>query len=206
MSTADIGIRVYLQDAASQGFRNIGDQMRAMSDVTRLLTSNWSDLNGAMVQTAAIAGLGLAFAGLTAAVVASIQGASQFQSTLNDVQFATNATNDQMSQMQDVMMNLGSSSIFSLEQIAQGFILLGQRGQSAAAIMNYVGQAGINLAEAIGVEPVDAMGLLSSVMSAYKIPAQDAAQVSNLLFYAFENGVPNVGQLTSGCSYLGSLI
>lgn len=202
---ADIGIRVYLDDAASLGLGALNSNLQGIGLAASLAAGSWSDLSAQMMSTAALLGLMGAFFGLATAMYQAVQNASDMQTLLIQIQRATNGTTEQMQQMQDVLMNIGGSSIYSLQQLADGFVLLGQRGVSAADIINSVGLQMTYLAEATGTQPVEAAGLLASTLASFNISASHSAQVVDLLQFAFEHGVPSVSELTSAMAKIGSV-
>lgn len=204
-TSANIGIRVFLDDAASRGLYAMNTQLGQMGSLANRAGLGFGAMSASMAGLAVVTGVVATFLAFGGAILYSTTQAAAFETLMVRIQRATNATSGEMVQMQQVMMSLGGSSIFSLDQIAAGFVLLGQRGITAQQIMDGVGQAGVMLAEAIGSTPVEAMGLLASTLAAFNIPAKDAMQTADLLQFAYENGVPSVSQLTSALAKLGSI-
>src|SRR6266567_2852236 len=204
-STAEIGIRVFMDDAASKIAYGINQQLGQMENLTRRAGLGFRGMTGDITGLSIVAGLIASFLLFGGAIVYSTDQAAKLQTTMIGLKAATGATDAQVQQMQNTLLTLGATSIFSLDELAQGFTLAGQRGVSAGDIIKYVGQQGIFLAEAIGVKPVAAFGLLASVLAAFNLPASQAGKVADLLFFAFEHGVPSVSQLTAGLGKLGSV-
>jgi len=204
-SSANIGIRVFLDDAASRGLYAINSELGNVGTLAKRAGLGFGEMTAGMVGLAALTGLVATMVGFGGAVVLATKDAIEFNTLLIRIQRATNGTDAEMKGMQKTLMDIGGKSIFSLEELADGFVLLGQRGVSAADIIKTVGQAGVYLAESIGSTPVQAMGLLGSTMAAFNLPASEAAKVADLLQYAFEHGVPNVTQLGTAMAKLGSI-
>src|SRR6266702_3326698 len=190
-SIAEIGIRVFMDDAASKIAYGINQQLGRMENLTRRAGLGFRGMTGDITGLSIVAGLIASFLLFGGAIVYSTDQAAKLQTTMIGLKAATGATDAQVQQMQNTLLTLGATSIFSLDELAQGFTLAGQRG--------------IFLAEAIGVKPVAAFGLLASVLAAFNLPASQAGKVADLLFFAFEHGVPSVSQLTAGLGKLGSV-
>lgn len=204
-TSANIGIRVFLDDAASRGLYAVNTQLGQAGTLARRAGLGFGEMSTAMAGLAVVSGLVASFAFFAGVVALSVKNAADFEQLEIRIQRATNATTTEMQLMGNTLMDVGSKSIFSLEEVAQGFVLLGQRGISAKDIINGVGQAGVYLAESIGATPVQAMGLLASTMASFGIDASHASQVVDLLQFAFEHGVPSVTQLTTGLAKIGSV-
>lgn len=69
--------------------------------------------------------LGTAFAG-------TVQEAAQYERTFAEVKIVTQATGDEMKQLQEAAISLGQTSQFSSQQVAKGFYELGSAGLTAA--------------------------------------------------------------------------
>src|SRR5216684_169406 len=181
-NSADIGIRIFLDDAASKGLFAVNQQLGQIESLSRRAGLGFGSMSKELIGLSIVAGLAAAFLLFGGAIVYSTDQAAKLRTTMIGLQAATGATDAQLQQMQNTMLSLGASSIFSLDEIAAGFTIAGQRGQSAGDIIKYVGQQGIFLAEAIGVKPVAAFSLLTSVMAAFNLPASQAAKTADLLF------------------------
>ena len=201
MGEADIRIRVLLDDLARQGLYGINTELGRMGTLARDAGGLFG--GGMDLATKATMGFVLGIGALLAIVGLGIKSAADYQMLLVRMARATNATTQETQQLGNTLMSVGSTSIFSLQEIADGFVRLGQRGISAKDIINGVGQAGVYLAEATGTKPVDAMDLLGTTMAAFHIPASQALRAMALLQYAFEHGVPSISQLQSALGTLG---
>lgn len=204
-SSAEIGIRVFLDDAASSGLFAVNSQLGRLGTLARQAGLGFRGMSAEMVGLAVVAGLAGAFALFAGAIALSVKDAIDFQTQLIRIQRATNATSAEMQAMGNTLMAIGGQSVFSIQQIADGFIVLGQRGITAQQIIDGVGQAGVYLAESLGTTPVTAMTLLASAMVSFRIPATEAAHAADLLQFAMEHGVFSAAQWTGALAKLGGL-
>lgn len=181
--TANIGIRVYLDDAASRGLFGINQQLASMSSL--------------------VTGAALAFAAFSSGLVYAIVQGAGIAAAMVQIANATGMTSAQLAQLQPFLLNLGGSSIFTIQELAAGMALLGQYSYKTVGDIEALSSAGVKLAEVTGTAPVDAFKLLAVTMQAFKLPADQANSVAALLFYSFEHGTPNVSQLTTALGQLG---
>src|SRR5271157_1279817 len=166
MATADVGIRIILQDSASAGFNSLTGSMRGFSSIIGQLAYGWQQLSGPM-QMAGItaAGSGLLFAGFVTAIKYCTDAASQLEDAMVKVENNVDGAGQHMAQLQTIVTNLADNSIFSTTEIANGFAELGDHGITAADIINtQVGQAMVNLATVTGAQTVPAADLLTSCL------------------------------------------
>jgi TP901 family phage tail tape measure protein len=182
-ANANIGIRVFIDDAASKGLFGVNQQLASMKNL----------VTGAAAAFALFAG-GLAYA--------IVQGAG-IAAAMTQISLATGMTKSQLAELQPFLLNLGGNSIFSLKQLADGMALLGQYSYKTVPAIEALSNAGTKLAEVTGSAPVDAFRLLAVTMQAFNLPANDANYVASLLFYSFEHGTPNVSQMTTALGQLG---
>src|SRR6266567_1890802 len=195
----------FLDDAASRGLFAVNQQLGQIESLSKRAGLGFGTMSKDLIGLSVVAGLAASFLIFGGAIVYSTDQAAKFNALMIGLKAATSATDAQVVQMGNTMLDLGAKSIFSLDELAAGFAIAGQRGITAANIIKYVAQQGIYLAEAVGVKPVAAFGLLAAVMTAFNIPASQAARTADLLFFAFEHGVPNVAQMQAGLAKLGSI-
>src|SRR5260370_22990101 len=100
---------------------------------------------GGTMMSGIIAGFGLAFLLFAGAIVYATVQAAKFQTILIQMQRAGNLTQAQMDGLGRTIIAISGNSIFGLEQLGAAFVVLLQRGVSAAAIMHGAGQAAVYL-------------------------------------------------------------
>jgi hypothetical protein len=194
---ASVGLRVFLDDGLSTGLGNVVANLGLFSVGLKNLQTTIGALSPAMQSWLGIlAGSYLDFELFKSGEEAVIDAAADFQSELTNVQIALNLTNEQMGIVGQAITQIADNSIFSTTQVAQAFEMLGERGFNLAQIINDgVGQASINLAEAIGTQTTPAADLLSRTMQVMGASANQAAEYANALTFAFYNGIPDASDL-----------
>lgn len=204
-NSADIGIRVFLQDAASAGLFAIDSNLGRIGQVARTSSMLFGDLSLKLAGLAVVAGLALSFAGFGAALVYSVKQAQDLTQALTDISLATDLTTQQMAVLTPFLFNLGANSIFSLQQLADGIAVVGQYGFKTTQQIELMAAAGVKLAEVTGSSTTDAFKLLAVTMQAFNIPASQANETAALLFFSIEHGTPNISNLTSALGQLGGV-
>src|SRR6266851_3391347 len=202
-NSADIGIRIFLDDAANAGLRMVNGNLANMENLTKRAGLGFGSMSKNLVGLGIVAGLAAAFLLFGGAIVYSVDQGSKLQQTLLRIQVATSATSAEMLRMQAYIISVAGTSIYSVDQLAQGFVLLGQRGFTATEIMNGMGTAGKNLAEAIKVSPVVAFTLLANTMNAFGAKAKDAAHFADLLQFSMEHSTFQAQGMTAALAKIG---
>ncbi len=203
-SSADIGIRIVLDDAASAGLGLVDSKLSMIGRDALQASKAFGDM-GKAVSTGLFLGFAAAFVAFAAAIVLAVDNAIKFQTILIQMGRAGNLTQAQMDALGQSLMDIGGHSIFSIEELGQAFVVLLQRGVSAADIMKYVGQQAVYLAEATGMKAVPAAQLLASTLISFHIPASQAAKTVDLLQFAIEHGIGPSETLAASLTKLGSI-
>lgn len=204
-NSADIGIRVFLQDSASSSLSALDARLGKLGLTAKASGALFGEMSARLASLAVVAGLAASFLGFGGAIVYSAQQAMDLQQALTTVALATNASKEEMDQLQPLLLNLGANSIFSLQQLADGIAVVGQYGFKTTQQIKEMSQAGVNLAEATNTDTVSAFKLLAVTMQAFNIPASQANDTAALLFYSIEHGTPNISNLSSALGQLGGV-
>jgi phage-related protein len=166
------------------------------------LWSSFTPLQQALAISTAASGL--AFAGFGSALKYAIEQGQTIQDTLTNVSIAVQGASQYSQQLQDTIISLADNSVFSVSQVGDAFVQLGEHGDTAAQILqNDVGTAAIDLAEALNTQVVPATDLLSVSMQLFGANASEATKYSNILTAAFYNGIPSVSGLQSAITAAG---
>lgn len=197
-NTANLGVRILLEDSASLGLGNITG---ALGNLGISLHTVGGALGGmdnglkALGLTAIVSG-GI-FAGFVSIIIGNIKAAADLGAAMANIQVSVKGASDRMDEMQRTLLDLANQSIFTAKQISDGFARMGVNGITAADIIDgRVGEAMVNLAEAIGSDTVPAAELLSFSLHTFGGTAQDAAHYADVLTGSFYNGQGTVDNLT----------
>jgi hypothetical protein len=206
MATADLGIRIVLTDTASSGFAAVGLSMGNLVGQIALLSLAWNNLSSLQQGAAATAlGAEATFTGFSSALGDVIGAAGDLQASMIQIEINVRGADSRMQDMQNTLTNLADYSVFSSQQVADGFVRMGQQGYTAANIIdNNMGKAMVDLAESIGSDTVPAAQLLSTTMRIWGADASQATMYANALSFAYHNGIPDVEGLQQAIAQSGS--
>lgn len=147
-------------------------------------------------------GAGLA---LVAAFAVAINKAAEFEKKMDYFGAVNNATADQMEKVRKKALELGRTSQYSANQIADAFVEMGKAGVSVTDITDGMAQAVVNLAAAADIDLARATNIVTSQIQAYDLTAKDAAHVTNLLAGAANASIVDVEDLGVSLKYVGGV-
>lgn len=194
MASADLGVRIILDDLAGSGISSLNIGMLGLGGTINYLIGLWSQLTPIQRDAAAVvAGAAIDYKLFSDALSTVTGAAGDLQDSMVQVDIAVQGASARAADMQATLTNLADYSIFSSQQVADGFAMLGERGQTAATIIDDgVGKAMVDLAESIKSETVPAADLLGSALNMFNLKATDAQSVASQLTAAYYNGIPSV--------------
>ena len=177
MSTADVGIRIVLEDSTGAGFGVLGGNLRGLSGLLLVLAHQWDSLSGGMQLAAVTAGAsGVLFSAFAGAIRYSVNAAEELQFSVERVVIAMDGAGAHVDDLTSFIMQLANTSQFTSSQIADGFVALGQHAITYSDIIHTdVAQSMIDLAEATQTQTVPAANLLTSVLQMFNLKASDSA-------------------------------
>jgi TP901 family phage tail tape measure protein len=203
-STADIGIRVFLDDAASQALFAIDSQLGQVGILARRAGVGVGMLSASMAALAVVAGLAISFGLFAFALKFSVDQALALQTSMFGLAVAFHVPMSAATAFTNTLMNLAAGSIFTTADIATGMGILGRAGFSLQAVMGATADgmhgmaaAGVALSIAIRTDVVSGFNLLSQVMSAQHMSANQAMATADLLQFAFEHQTSSVSQFSA---------
>lgn len=126
-------------------------------------------------------------AGLTAPIVAfgaaAMKTGTEFNDSMSKIQAITGATGGDLKKLRDMAIDLGSTTMFSAKDAADGMTFLGQAGWDTTQIM--AGMPGVlNLAAAGQLSLAQSSDILVSVMGGFGMAAEEAGRGADVLAYA----------------------
>lgn len=150
---------------AEQGLKSFGDKLSS--------TAKSMQTTGAMLT----AGLTLPLAGVAGA---AIKSAANFEQSMNVLQVVSGSTAKEMQALQQQAIQLGAKTSFSAGEAADAMLELGKAGLSSTEIMGAVPGV-LNLAAAGNLSVASAAEIAANALNAFQLPAEQAAEVANML-------------------------
>ena len=139
-------------------------------------------------------GFFIAGGALTGALLGVGKTVFDFDTQVNALQAATNASAEDMKKMRDQAIELGRSTQFSASQAAEAQKLLGQAGLSTTQILETMPNV-LSLAAAGGLEMGEAAAIMTSQLAAFNLDASQAGRVADVLAAAAASAKTDVSQM-----------
>jgi len=121
-------------------------------------------------------GLTVPLGGVAAAV---IHTAANFEGAMGRVSISTQATAEQMKQMRELALKIGSDTSKSASEAADAMDMLSKAGMNTQNILGGGAKAAVALAEATGSELEPAAAAITDTMNQFKMPASALPQMIN---------------------------
>lgn len=132
-----------------------------------------------------------------AAVVAGVRILASFGQAMSTVEAITGATAAEMVQLTEVARGLGATTRFSATQAAEGMLFLARAGFSVSEALESVDDT-LLLAQAGALDLGTAADIASNVLTAFRLEANQAGRVVDVLAVAANSANTNVQQLGDG--------
>jgi TP901 family phage tail tape measure protein len=158
---------------------------------------------GVQINNAGVAMVGLGTAA-TAPFVGALRQSASFQATMAAVAAVTDATGADFDALRKKALDLGSSTSFSAQQVADGMQALGQGGFTVQETLSGIDGA-LLLARAGMLELGDATSITVSVLRSFAMPTQQAAKVADVLAKAANSSNASVEGLGAGLSIVSGI-
>lgn len=189
-------------DQAREALNQYQRTAEAAARSTDKVEKEMKDLSGA---GAGLSRLQVLFATLAAAAglrqSASVIGG--FEKTLVQLRVVGGATADELERLERVSRDLGVTSEFTANTVAETLLTLAKAGLTATQSIDSV-QAVMNLAASEGLNLNDTAELLVSTLSQFKLQATDSARVVDVLLVSANASTTSAEQLGTAFKFAGS--
>lgn len=127
--------------------------------------------------------------------------AVDFDDAMRQVQAVTGATGEDFQDLTDLARDLGATTSFSAKQAAEGMLFLGRAGFSVTQIMGSLEDT-LSLARATGTDLGQTADIMSNIMKAFRIPAEDAGRAVDVLAATTASANTDLIQLGDAMKYV----
>ena len=185
----DYNISVVINPAGAQrGARAVNTSLRGVE-------ANAKRLGGVLLRTFALVGAGVGFA-------SSISTLRSFGQEMSTVRAITGANEAQFLALREEAKRLGATTRFSAAQAAEGMLFLARAGFTVDQVMAST-EDSLRLAQAGALDLGSAADIASNILTAFRIDANDASRVVDVLALAANSANTNVGQLGQAMKFVG---
>jgi len=193
-----LGVRFYLKDQFSGPVKNVQDATQGLKQEFAAFQEN--------LRAARNVAIGVAGAGLMATrgmYAAAMEGA-EFLYVMRGVEAVTEATNEQMANLQKLAIQIGRETMFMPDQVASGMRFMAMAGQDALTIQKTMRSAS-NLAGATMTPLEGKMGaadIMTNALKAFGWEAGRSAEMSDVLTAATTNANVSLVDLGNSIRYV----
>lgn len=160
-------------------------------------------LQGVFLRTAAYGGAAAAIYGVVGAVKDGTVAAIQFEDQLAKISAVAGLTSTQNEKLGNTIREIGRTSRFATQDIAEATMVLAQAGFTADDIKDSL-QGVANLASAAGVTFSEATDVITSAIGAFQLQASETQRITDILASALNNTKLNIQQVALGIQYAGA--
>lgn len=143
--------------------------------------------------------------GLVAAFGVAINAAAEFEKKMDYFGAVNNATAKEMEAVRQKALELGQTSAFSAQEIADAFVEMGKAGVSVTDITGGLAEAIVNMASAADINLTEATNIVTSQLQTYSLAAKDAAHVTDVMAGAANASIVDVSDLGVSLKYVGGV-
>jgi TP901 family phage tail tape measure protein len=163
----------------------------------------WGRIVAAMKTSAAFGVAGAAIYGVVNALKVGVQEIIAFDQALKNLQAITRATDSEVAGMGDVIRKVAEETKFSTGEVAEGMVLLGQAGFSAAEAMQSM-SAVANLATGTLSDMRMTSDLLTSTVRAFGLATSESARVADVMANAINRSKLTIDKLRIAFNFVGA--
>ena len=135
----------------------------------------------------------------------AVKAAADFERKMDFFAAVTNTSKSEMAELNKVTLDLAKNTIYTADQMAEGFIELGKAGVSARDIMDGIGQAMANLGAAGDIPLAQAGQIITSTLQQFDMGANRAVEVTDLLAGAANASIADITDIGVSLKYVGGV-
>lgn len=143
-------------------------------------------------------------AAMVAPLALPVDTSMEFESAMSKVKAITNSTDADMERLTQTARELGANTQYSATEAAQAMSYLGMAGWKTEQIIS--GMPGLlDLAAASGEDLARVADIVSDDLTAFKMPAEQAAHMADVMAAASTNANTNVSMMGETFKYAGAV-
>ena len=190
-------------DGQAAATKKVGDE-NASADPKIKKTAASTEQQAAAAKELSVAMLA-AGAAVAALVTLSVVKYAEFDQAMSNTRAATMATAEEQKRLGDAALEAGADTAYSASEAAAAEEELAKAGQSVSDIVGGSLNASLALAAAGQLQVARSAEIMATAMTQFKIPAEQAAHVSDVLAAGAGKAQGSVDDLALALSYVGPL-
>jgi TP901 family phage tail tape measure protein len=136
--------------------------------------------------------------------VASVAVAAKFETSMNQVQSATNATAAQIKMLEKYAKDMGAATMFSAKEAADAMLELGKGGMTPAQIRAGALKATMDLAAASGMDLATSAVVVTNAMNTFGLSAKTSTTIASAFAGAANASSADVDGLAESLAQVGA--
>lgn len=185
------------------------DAAQAIAEYAAVRAANASTMAALRSASTTLVGVGLGLAAAGGGMVAlfgkAVSAAATFQKKIDFFGAVTDATQQDMDAVAKKALEMGKTTIFSANQMADAFVEFGKAGVSTKDILGGVADAVVALASAADINLTQASDIIISTMQTFKLGAGQTTHIADLLAGAANSSIVEVQDLGVSLKYVGGI-
>jgi TP901 family phage tail tape measure protein len=168
---------------------------------TRQVEQNLNRVGNAADRTRQLISRTFALVGIGGAISGSIRLIANFEQSISSVGAVSGATGQQLLQLREEAQRLGSTTRFSASEAAEGLLFLSRAGFSVDESLQTI-QGTLQLAQAGALDLASAADIASNILSGFRLEAEEAGRVVDVIALAANSANTNVFQLGEALKFV----
>lgn len=185
------------------------DVSNAIAGYAAMRAANARTINTLQDGSRRMRGFGLGATAMGASFLAgfgmAVNAAANFEKKLDYFGAVNNATAKEMEKVRAKALELGRTSAFSADQVADAFVEMGKAGVSAKDITDGMAEAMVNLASAADIDLAQATNIVTSQIQAFGLEAKDATHVVDLMAGAANASIIDIQDIGVSMKYVAGV-
>lgn len=145
----------------------------------------------------------VAGAGVAAMVALSVAKSTEFDQAMSNVRAATMATAEEQRALSESALNAGADTAYSASEAAAAQEELAKAGLSVSSVIGGSLNGALALAAAGQLQVARSAEIMATTLKQYKLPAEDAAHVSDVLAAGAGKAMGSVDDLANALKFVG---
>ncbi|WP_405153125.1 phage tail tape measure protein [Paenibacillus sp. FSL K6-0108] len=189
-------------EAVRAEMKRLGASSAEIDKVTAGLEKSGKAAGGASLE---ITRLGGAYIGLSVAMAAvitkAVQTAATFEQSMAKVKALSQATGEEFEQLRAQAIELGSTTVYSASQAAEGMSFLAQAGFKTSQIMGAMPGV-LDLAAAGQMEIARTADIASNILTGFGMKAEETGRAADVIAKAMSSANTDIEQMGMAMKYL----
>lgn len=190
-------------NAYAKSMKKTGDVVEGTGKQIGKITKGLDRLVAAFKVVAVYTVAGRMFQGFQAAVSSGVREIIEFDQALANLKAITGATDQEIANMRDTLKGTALRTKFSTTEIAEGMVLLGQSGLSAAESMQAI-DAVADLAAGTLSDFRNVSDLVTTTLRAFNLEAIETRRIVDVMGSAVNKSKLTIDKLRTAFNYVGA--